>query len=188
MTMKNITDKLNELSVGYKIGDLQNIRRELGNIKNRLKPTIFGKGVRSNYAFHLGGREELQFNIGHEDVNKFRYGVAFSLETSQFFFDVEPLKEKIKRYNKYFEENPIKFDSYSAYTEKNKIPWPKHPLKVILEEEYTNHKNSTFFFIGKFFDKNIGDITTEDCHTMLETFDELLDLYRYVESNNSDNK
>src|ERR1700754_2452274 len=62
---------------------------------------IMGGGKpRSGYAFHKGGRRELQFNVGfEEDGAYFRYGVAFSLEPSRDLSDpVEVLAPKIQRF------------------------------------------------------------------------------------------
>lgn len=181
--MKNITDKLNNLSVGTKIGELQKIRQELGIIKNRLKPTIFGRGVHSDYAFHRGGRMEVQFNIGYDlEYKKFRYGIAFSLETSNFVRDISPLYPKVERFNEYLRKNPEKFLEYQTFSQVNLKSIGKiEPVKVIEKEFYTK-STKTFIFIGKFFDKTIDDITTEDCQTILKTFDDLLDVYKYVET------
>ena len=63
---------------------------------------------RSGYAFHKGGREELQFNVGLEDEGAyFRYGVAFSLEPDRNLQDpVEVLEPKIKRFNQVIAQFP----------------------------------------------------------------------------------
>lgn len=54
----------------------------------------------SGYAFHEGGRTELQFNIGFEDDGHFRYGVAFSLEPGRDMPDpVSALRPKIDAFN-----------------------------------------------------------------------------------------
>lgn len=183
MTMKNITDKLDELSVGYKIGELQDIRWKLKGFKNQLPRKIFGKGVKDDYAFHRGGRLEFQFNIGYDlEFRKFRYGVAFSLETSNFVRDIRSLYPKVERFNEYFRKNPEKFLEYQTFSTVNlKYIGTMEPVKVFEKEFYTK-STKTFIFIGKFFDKKIDEITTEECHTILETFDDLLDVYLYVET------
>lgn len=63
---------------------------------------------RSGYAFHKGGREELQFNVGFEDEGAyFRYGVAFSIEPDRNLPDpVEVLAPKIKRFNQVIAQFP----------------------------------------------------------------------------------
>ncbi len=61
-----------------------------------------------DWAFHYGGRSEIQYNIGFEDEG-FRFGLAFSLETSQTLPDINLLKPKIKKLNTLYEEKPELF-------------------------------------------------------------------------------
>lgn len=185
MTLHEIVDVINELSVEYKIGKLQHIRKEIKDLQNLPCKTIFANAsVFEKYAYHYGGRTELQFNIGCDHFEKFRFGVAFSLESSQSLPDVSILYPKIERYNQYFRKHRSKFGSYSGFTEKKQVVVAEYSAGIIPEDEYTNNQNSTFFFIGKYIDKKIGDITAKDCRTVLKTFDDLLDLYLYVESSN----
>jgi hypothetical protein len=67
------------------IGFLQEIRVALKSLSRRPGHDIFSsRTTNHNYAFHNGGRSELQFNIGDlADTRGFRFGVAFSFETSQ---------------------------------------------------------------------------------------------------------
>jgi len=183
MTFNNIVDLLNELSVGYEIGKLQSWRQKNKGRKRAIGRKIFWRSTtKEKYAFHYGGRTEIQFNIGFDLLEKFRYGIAFSLETSQFFHDVELFYPKIERYNVYVRKHRNKFDSFSGFTQKKLGVVAEYPADVIPEEQYKNHQKKTFFFIGKYFNKKVNEITTDDCHTILETFDELFDLYKFVES------
>ncbi|HMH32774.1 MAG TPA: hypothetical protein VK543_07075 [Puia sp.] len=87
MNIFEIAHRLNVLATataGFK--DLQLIRSKLKGLNHprtyRIfsKATIFGKD--DDYAFHDGGRSELQFNIGVENTGEkeiFRYGLAFPL-------------------------------------------------------------------------------------------------------------
>lgn len=65
-------------------------------------------GARAGYAFHKGGREELQFNVGFEyDGEYFRYGVAFSFEPDRNLPDpVEVLVPKVECFNRVLPEFP----------------------------------------------------------------------------------
>lgn len=182
MTFNQIVDLLNELSVGYKFGELQSWRQKNNGLKRSVGNKIFRRSTtKEKYAFHYGGRKEIQFNIGYDLLGKFRYGVAFSLEKSRFFNDFSPFYPKIERYNDYFLKNRSMFESYSGFTQKKGVVVSEYAAKVIPKEEYTN-QNRTFFFIGKYIEKNIADFTHDDCHIILKTFDDLLDLYLYVES------
>ena len=110
MTIARIADELDRRSVGWRIGGLQDIRKELKGRKRRVPGRIFGaQTVFGKWAFHLGGRHELQFNIGLEelgDVSFLRYGVAFSLEASRTLPDVASLFPKIDRFNEYLRVYP----------------------------------------------------------------------------------
>src|SRR4051812_955450 len=101
MDLKSIADELDAGSRGRPIGDLQGLRKELKGHSRRVGGQIFGtQTVFERWAFHLGGRRELQFNIGFEGTGRaeiFRYGVAFSFERSQTLPDVTALVPKVSR-------------------------------------------------------------------------------------------
>jgi hypothetical protein len=83
-SLDSIAFQINSLAEGYQIGKLQEIRKELKGLKKRPTKNIFTPiTISDKWAFHHGGRREIQFNIGIEDTNNLRYGVAFSLETSK---------------------------------------------------------------------------------------------------------
>ena len=84
------TAELNERARGRAVGDLQEIRRELKEHPRLLTHNLFdSRTTFDSYAFHVGGRTELQFNIGLESGDEdLRYGVAFSLETNQTLPDI----------------------------------------------------------------------------------------------------
>ena len=110
MVVRNFRSIVSDINVKAKthaIGNLPEIRKQLT-----------GKGTRSNelfdkrstlptsdpwYAFHFGGRTELQFNIVMEQEGYLRYGVAFSLETNQTLPDIDILVPKIKLFNDFMQ-------------------------------------------------------------------------------------
>ena len=60
----SIVSEINRRSKDYEIGNLAQIRKYLKG-KTRLPIDIFPKPTTFNeYAFHYGGRQELQFNMG----------------------------------------------------------------------------------------------------------------------------
>ena len=82
-----IAAELNAKAVGHLIAELQEIRKKLKGLKVRAGHDIFrlegrSKTVFQDWAFHYGGRSELQFNIGKDGSGgaMFRDGVAFSFE------------------------------------------------------------------------------------------------------------
>jgi len=62
-----IAEKLNALSGDYEIGGLQELRKSIKNFSRRPGRHIFSaQTTHDDWAFHHGGRSELQFNIGKD--------------------------------------------------------------------------------------------------------------------------
>ena len=176
MNIKDIAEKLNELSYKYEIGKLQDIRKTLKRLSRKASSTIFTDNtisVDNGWAFHYGGRKELQFNIGLEDEG-LRYGVAFSLETSMTLPTVDLLYPKILKLNSLIINQPELFSDYSMWY------WQDGERSEIsnvfqIDEELT--KIGTFIFIGK-----IIDVEGIDFDEILKTYDNLLKVYIDVEN------
>lgn len=131
------------------------------------------------YAYHYGGRDELQFNIGFEEKNDewFRYGVAFSLEPSRTLPDpVTALRRKIDRFNQFIAHNSGGLEDLSlrSYVPSRNprnsaisalVPIPAHLVAP-----------GNFLFAGHFVR------TAEyDPQIVAELLGRLLPLYEYVE-------
>jgi hypothetical protein len=179
-----IATELNTRALNHPIGQLQNIRRELKHRKCHLSTDIFrigSKTVTPKWACHYGGRTELQFNIGFDPgVTMLRHGVAFSLETSRDFPSIEPLRPKVKLFNDYLQLYPNKFAALKV----KMWHWQGPKQKSIRSADYNvgpipeeQIKKETFFFLGK-----TQPIEQLDYELILNDCDELLPLYRYVES------
>src|SRR5689334_20507461 len=98
-----IANELNVKAEQHKIGHLQEIRQRLKGLARLPQPHIFHSRTifaDDGYAYHDGGRKELQFNIGFED-DQFRFGVAFSFEPSRTLPDVTELAPKVDLFNAY---------------------------------------------------------------------------------------
>lgn len=112
--IEKITQEINSRSKRYDLGKLQHIRKEILGLKRLPDQDIFtSKTTFVDWAFHHGGRKELQFNIGLESTNtidQVRFGVAFSLERSQSLPTIDILVPKIALFNDYMQSNP---DAYS---------------------------------------------------------------------------
>jgi hypothetical protein len=111
MTITEIAHRINDHSEHYKVGQLQEIRATLHG-RRRGRSAIFDAQTifegANGYAYHWGGREELQSNIGIEELKSkkhLRYGVAFSLDTSQSLPNIEILFPKIERFNEFLQVN-----------------------------------------------------------------------------------
>ena len=176
MEIKEITSKIDELASNFRIGGLQQIRKELKNLKIKAGSTIFNyKTIFDNWAFHYGGRKELQFNIGYEDEG-LRYGIAFSLEPSQALPNIEDLYPKILRLNSLIINQPELFFDYKMWFWQDSN---RSDINNVFEINEQLTKSGTFIFIGKIMDYDKIDIIE-----ILKTFDELLNIYIEVENEN----
>ena len=111
--LTKITHEINVRSKRYDLGDLQKIRKEVLGLKRLASQDIFTSTTTfDDWAFHYGGRKELQFNIGLESLdggNEIRFGVAFSLECSQSLPSIDILIPKIAMFNDYMQSNSESF-------------------------------------------------------------------------------
>jgi len=172
--ISEIAHKIDQLSSPYLIGDLQGIRKKLKNGAKKAGSTIFREETINDaegWAYHYGGRTELQFNIGKEEEG-IRYGIAFSLEPSHTLPDIELLFPKITSFNCFFRENLGFFKEYRMWY------WQKgrSDIQPVTEIGSNLLVTGTFIFIGK--------LTKSDginYQGILKTFDELLTPYIYVE-------
>lgn len=142
--------------------------------------TIF---VNEHYAYHSGGRHEIQFNVGRERSDHgetFRYGLAFSLEQGRsLIYPVDQFGSKISLFNQFVMTYPDYF--------RNMLMWyydadgVKHTFRHVMEIPETIIKINHFIFMGKVINKPIAQINHTDIDTILVFFDYLLKLYQFVE-------
>lgn len=103
--LQSIAEELNSRASAHPIGSLQELRKELKHLSRVSKHRLFNpEHVRETWAFHFGGRSELQFNIGIEKESgtpQFRHGVAFSFETSPSVHSIDHLVPKASRFNEF---------------------------------------------------------------------------------------
>jgi len=177
--IRKIAYEINDLSRGYNIGKLQSIRTEIKKLKRRPGSDIFKDSTidkNDGWAFHYGGRKELQFNIGLEDEG-FRYGIALSLEASHTLPDISILYPKAKRLNQFIRQYPDFFAEYKMWNYQENGRSRIGPVKEISEDLLKLH---TFIFIGKLQPEN--KINYDE---VLKTYDELLKPYIFVEKNDN---
>lgn len=185
MYIHEITDKLNELSQGFKISELQMYRKEHKNLNKLNSYNIFRNLPRSkyyHYAFHNGGSDEIQFNIGYEkDLKIFRYGLAFSLQNTRELPDISVLYPKIDKFNYYLLKHPAIFSKMFRWTY---IDGKRSsPLEAVRPIEDDLKEEGTFIFIGNYFKKTFDELSNKDLINVLKTFDKLFYVYKYVENN-----
>ncbi len=174
MNIREIANKLNEKSEGYLFGKFQDLRKEIKGLSKKASSTIFTDQTISDdgWAFHYGGRKEIQFNIGIEEEG-LRYGVAFSLETSRSLPDLSILYPKILKFNSLVRNEPGLFIDYKMWHWRGN----RSEITDVCEIDDELAQNGTFIFIGK-----LMDIENIDFDQILSTFDDLLNIYQEVET------
>ncbi len=180
----DLAQKINDKAQEYRIGDLQLMRKQLKGMKQHPGTAIFSKQTvfddeKNRYAFHHGGRAELQFNIGVEDgpPQIVRHGLAFSLETSQTLKDINELRPQIRLFNEFISLYSEKLGRFRMWHWEKDGRSPYYAPCPIPDERI---KNKVFIVFG-----SCQPIEAVDVDVILRDFDELLPLYRYVIGNGS---
>lgn len=174
MTIPELANAINDNLTGYAMSDFQHLRKRLKGLRRSKTRKVFSNetiDTRGNWAFHDGGRSEIQYNIGL-DNGKIRYGLAFSLEPSQTLPEPAVLFDKVYRLNYLIEEEPELFEGLSLWSwcngERTNYPDKCIPQRVITR--------NSFIFLGK-------ECLPErvDIHEILRTFDKMLEIYVRIE-------
>ncbi|MGH8176944.1 MAG: DUF7662 domain-containing protein [Steroidobacter sp.] len=177
MSLQEVVTAVNERAQGRPIGGLPEWRKAHKRLDRLPSRKLFNANtLHEDYVFHVGGRSELQYNIGYEVIGedrRFRHGIAFSLEASQSLPDVTVLLPKIERFNKYARVYPDAFDGFQMWHWPNDVggeTYPVRPIPDALAQE------GFFIFIGRL---QPADAISVDA--ILDDFDKLLPVYEYVE-------
>lgn len=181
MDVRTLAAQINDEAAGYSIGDLQQLRAQLKRLKRAPGSAIFSERTTfDDWAFHNGGRSELQFNIGSEQVSGseiMRYGVAFSFETSRTLPSIDVLVPKVALFNEYLRSNADLLSGLEMWhfqggiRSANRAPAPIGGDLVHV---------GTFVFLGSY-----APFESVEPSAALATFDALLPLYQYVEGGNT---
>jgi hypothetical protein len=174
-----IAAELNARANTHAIGSLQEIRASLKGLSRKPRHDIFGpQTTKADWAFHYGGRAELQFNIGEvSHPDGFRFGVAFSFERSRTLpSPIDALARSVRRFNDFIQLNAEDFTDMRMWHFEAKallpsgsyMPGPIPPERV---------KVGVFVFLGK-----RQPLDRIDYEVILDDLDRLLPLYKYVES------
>lgn len=191
----NITDiayKINEIAANgnHEFNRIQEIRGNNMHINPLSKKPFASFGIKDRYAFHAGGRKEFQFNIGEEPINGkkvFRYGMAFSLYQDKTLHDPKAdFRPLVNRFNKFLKGNPEFFKGFKMWYH------VEHELGDVFNEVRPVDKElfqaENFIFLGKYFNKRIDQISVSDIEKIVDLFDYLLPLYKYVQFGISQNE
>jgi hypothetical protein len=181
MSLSTIVREIDQRARTRPIGRLQKLRKDLKNLKRLPGRHIFSsKTTFKDYAFHFGGRTELQFNVGIETErgkDMLRHGVAFSLETSPTLPEIGILIPKVKRFNMFLQRFPEEFSGLQMWHYEGGERSPNYSPARIKNELL--HKDA-FIFLGR-----VQPIKHVDYELVLDDFDHLLSLYRFVEASDT---
>lgn len=176
-SMYDLATEINDAAANYRMRDFQQIRKDIHGLSRTSTKAIFSRQTTfDDWAFHSGGRKEIQFNIGFEGDNDewLRYGLAFSLEPSRTLLDPMVLKPKVLKLNEYIRVNQseledIRFWYYFQFNRSDTMP-----VAPIREDLI---RNPTFLFWGKMAERE-----TVGPDEVLFLFDRFLPIYEFVES------
>ena len=140
---------------------------------------IHTDGDLDGYAFHEGGRTELQFNVGFEDDGYFRYGVAFSLEANRNLVDpVSVLQPKILAFNAAVADFPVlrtlhmwRYEAGERTLDADVAPVPQSAIRP-----------NVFIFIGERVPVGAEGVTPAIIARAAQVMASLLPLYERVET------
>ncbi|MGH8241520.1 MAG: hypothetical protein ACREXP_31500, partial [Steroidobacteraceae bacterium] len=186
MSLQEVVATVNARAKGRPIGGLPEWRRMHKGV-GRPRATVFPSIVKpgAGWVAHNGarGHGEMQFNVGvdwDDGVEMFRDGIAFSLETSRSFTDVEPLVRKIGRFNEYLRIYPDAFEGFSMWVWDERSSTPRdrarsetRPVTPIAAKLA---RKGYFIFIGR-----LQPVDAIDVDLILDDLDRLLPVYEFVE-------
>ena len=186
MDFHGIVEELNYLSPDYRVGELQQLRVDIRGSGRKESGMRLRVPINADpaYAFHWGGRKELQFNVGIEDDDTYtsrqqlRYGVAFSFEPGRPPNSIQEVRSslipQVDRFNEYMRWNSETFANLTMWDwsdgvkSKQRCPGTVYPNPPC---------DGQFIFMGK-----TCTLDHWNPKEVLKTFDELLPLYEYVQS------
>jgi len=182
MNIQQVSDRLNDRAIeeGFKIAHLPELRKKyLG--KKKLPSKIFTtQTIFPEYAFHHGGRDEMQFNFGEEyidDTQWTRFALCLSLEPSHSLpnpvDDLDPLR---KRFNQCIELHPDYFVGFEMWYYHKGVRSRNFSPNLITNEWF---QYGNFISIGNIINKPIGKLNESDLTQILNCFDKLFPIYEF---------
>ncbi|HDR9178379.1 TPA: hypothetical protein QDB23_005685 [Burkholderia vietnamiensis] len=178
ITIPQVAEQLNQRAEAYEIGKLQQLRVKLKNLRRLPSRKLFLPAtISDDWAFHYGGRAELQFNIGMEesDGKKYiRHGVAFSLEPSQTLPSIDTLLPKMRLFNEFLR---TKFNAPADFRMWHFCKGVRSESRPLAPLSHELFQTGIFVFMGA-----LVPVDRMDLDRILRDFDLLLPLYTFVES------
>ena len=179
MDLTPILASINQRAADFRFGGLPETRKQRRSLTRVPSRLPFRSTTDKQWAHHVGGRDELQFNVA-EDEGHLRWGSAISLQPSQSLPDIAPLCAKMRRFSRALE-------IHGAYLHKLGFAmwdWTEHtpfrgrssdrPPGPITPDLY---QPGVFVIVGKH-----APLDAFNPERVLADFDILLPIYDYVES------
>ncbi len=181
--IRGVVAAIEDQATHYRFGELQEIRRSLKGL-GRVSRTIFREEtIFDRYAYHYGGRTELQFNVGFEEAGDgetyLRHGLAISLKRGPAVTAVtDEMLTRIARLNQFIEDQGDEYTGFLMYNSwYDREDWSgDHALRPVPAEIV---KLGAFIFIGR-----RQDPAHVSVGLILRDYDRLLPIYEFVESAN----
>jgi hypothetical protein len=175
-TLEEIVREVDRRAPEHAIGGLQNLRKRLRGLRRMPTRNVFDYARNPGWTFHVGGRDELQFNLGIEEPFgnlDLRYGVAFSFELSRSLKSLDPLVPRVAAFNDYVREHLEDLSDlwmwHHSVEGRSALRTPG-PIEAKLVRE------GVFVFMGA-----LGRSENPDFEDMLATLDRLFPLWRSIE-------
>ncbi len=180
MEIEEIVQALNAESPRFAFGRLQEIRQRLIPLNRKPSHTPFGpRATFDHFAFHVGGHDELQFNVGFDTNGDVRWGVAISLQRTQSIPDVSVLFPKLDRLSEFIRVHGDDHLRGFRMWHHSKQGRSEDRLPEVIPP--SRYAEGVFLFLGKH-----APVHTFDAEAILHDLDRLLPLYEYVEHEASD--
>ena len=172
-----ITDTLEPLLKQRRVGQLQEFRKRLRGLKRCSSSLFTRKTIFGNYAYHHGGRTELQFNLGLESEKEqlfLRHGVAFSFQKSQGFTDLKGLDPWVRAFNSFFEASPRAYANLHLWEWRGDKRGLERPAGRVPSEWV---REGSFVFLGT--RQSVSD-RPPNLDRICDDIDHLFPLYQHV--------
>lgn len=175
--LNELLSTLNKHAADYGFGRLQDIRSARRPLRKRPSRNPF-RSVGGVWAHHIGGRQELQFNVG-DDEGCLRWGIAISLQPSRSLPDVTVLFYKLDKLSSFLETHGthlhrLGFEMWDRTDgDGGRVCSRNRPPQRVSQALY---KPGSFIFVGK-----RASWKSFDPARVLRDFDVLLPIYEYVE-------
>ena len=176
LTIESLAAQINEQATTHPIGALQQLRTSVRGKRSRTRKIFHKLTTFQKYAFHDGGRTELQYNIGiesREDGDWWRHGLAFSFEPGQSLPNPMILLPKLDCFNEWMRLHDSELARFKMWHWAGPNPSLDQP-PCLISDDFV--RSGVFVFLGlrwREFDLDVEQI--------LNDFDSLLPLYEFVE-------